>query len=406
MIDSGGYYDDSLELNDAVMYLRERLFEFPFSDWITDGVVLPQSRSQAVQIMAMLSQFAPGMIPREALRMAFIHNSNAQRSGKSLLLKLIIVPANGHMATQAWNPKEEELRKVLDAEVLRGSSYIVFDNTRGFVSSQVLEAFLTTPIWTGRVLTRSQMFTASNTATVFFTGNDINVSSDIKHRSLLVDLFVQEANVQERKVEKPIDDTWLMDKANRKEMLSALWAIVRHWNEAGRPLATENLRAGFERFCSVFAGMTIFAGFGDPMVEPSDVETEIDTEMADMKALVKALAESILKEGEKREEYTFQEVVNMAHLNGCFDWLLDGKDVQAEDVPGVPGGKHADYVLKADSNSRFGRLLRKYAPAAGEATVKKVRLFRLTQDRSVRFSSTGKQRHKRFVVESTAVTEP
>jgi len=35
------------------------------------------------------------------------------------------------MATQSWNVKDEELRKVLDAEVMRGSNYIVFDNVRG-----------------------------------------------------------------------------------------------------------------------------------------------------------------------------------------------------------------------------------------------------------------------------------
>src|SRR6266576_2552383 len=114
---SNGYYDDSLSREDAVAYLRGLLSEFPFSDRreMSDGTV--QSRSQAVHITALLSQFAGRLVPREALRLGYIYDSNAHGSGKSLLVKLAIVPANGRMASQGWSPKDEELRKVLDAEV-------------------------------------------------------------------------------------------------------------------------------------------------------------------------------------------------------------------------------------------------------------------------------------------------
>src|SRR5438093_4455283 len=119
MIDSNGYYDDKLSLEDAVTYLRKLYDEFPFADWREDSAALKQSRSQDVQIAAMFSQFGVGLIPKDAQRLGFIYNANSQRSGKTLLAKMAIVPTNGMMATQSWNPKEEELRKVLDAEVLR-----------------------------------------------------------------------------------------------------------------------------------------------------------------------------------------------------------------------------------------------------------------------------------------------
>jgi hypothetical protein len=53
------------------------------------------------------------------------------------------------------------------------------------VSSPVLEALMTTPVWTGRVLKESKMFEASNMATVFITGNDMTVSPDVAQRCLL-----------------------------------------------------------------------------------------------------------------------------------------------------------------------------------------------------------------------------
>jgi hypothetical protein len=110
MTSSNGYYDDNLPLEKATEFLRELLIEFPFSDWRTDAPPAPpdderfviahgpNSRSQAVQVAAMLSQFCTGLLPANEMRLGFIYNANSQRSGKSLLAKLAIVPANGRMA--------------------------------------------------------------------------------------------------------------------------------------------------------------------------------------------------------------------------------------------------------------------------------------------------------------------
>jgi hypothetical protein len=400
---SNGYYDDSLSLEDAGVYLREHLNEFPFADWRegSDGVM--QSRSQAVHIAAMLSQFAGRLIPREALRLGYIYNSNAHGSGKSLLVKLAIVPPNGGMASQPWSPKDEELRKVLDAEVLRASRYICFDNVRAHVSSPVLEGFMTSPRWTGRLLGKTQMFEAANTATIFITGNDLSVSPDIKRRTLEVRLFVPEADMQARQVKHPIDDVWLTDPKTRRDILSALWAIVRYWGDSGKPLATKNLKIGYERWCQVFGGLVQFAGFGDPLAPPEglDEEYDTDTETADVWSLVKGLAERILTGDERRCEYTFQEVVNIAHQLELFDWMLDGKDVTEYSNDGFPIRK--DFMLKPDSRSRFGKLLKRYAPFAGDVQGPRHRLFHIgkaDQQRAIKMYSMGSAGRRKFVVES------
>src|SRR6266478_4011398 len=98
---SNGYYDDTLSREDAVAYLRGLLSEFPFGDWCKDSEGVKQSRSQAVHIAAMLSQFAGRLIPRESLRLGFIYNSNSHGSGKSLLMKMIVIPAYSRIALQA-----------------------------------------------------------------------------------------------------------------------------------------------------------------------------------------------------------------------------------------------------------------------------------------------------------------
>ena len=393
MIDSNGYYDDKLSLEDAVTYLRNLYAEFPFADWTEDSAALKQSRSQGVQIAAMLSQFGVGLIPRDAQRLGFIYNSNSQRSGKTLLAKMAIVPTNGMMATQTWNLKDEELRKVLDAEVLRASRYIVFDNVRGHLASQVLEGFFTAPIWTGRILGKSQMYTSQNTASIFITGNYITVSPDMNFRCLTCDLFVAEANVLEREIVMPIDDSWLMNPVNRRDILSALWAIVRHWDAAGRPKAKTHIRQGFERWCETFGGLTMFAGFGNPLIPPSEGELDVDNETADMRSLVMSMSKELLAGEQRRVAFTFQALVNMAHHAGLFDWMLDGKEAEG------------DYVLKPEANSKFGKLLKKYAPLVSEQKGPRFRLWRFETDGGqvpVRTSCTGKDRHRRYLVELPA----
>lgn len=391
-------YDETLTLEQASGYLRNLLKEFPFSDWkeepqgapalVGDGtfdlVGIPvqeyepgvegpgevaidpkakirQSRSQAVQIAAMLSQFAMGIVGRASPRMGFIYNANASRSGKTLLAKIATIPVNGSMRTQAWNPKDEELRKVLDAEALRASKYIVFDNARGHLSSPVLEGLMTASVWGGRVLGATKLFEASWCATVFITGNDCTVSSDLMNRCLLVDLFVNEADVQQRKVEDEFDDAWLMRRDVRIQMLSCLWAICRHWNEAGRPIWKGlRPRRGFEHWCRVIGSMVAFAGFGDCLAEPENLESAGDTEGMDMKALVTLLAE-YFTEARSVVEFTFQEIVKEAREAGLFEWILShgserevdgGKGVGTERGRSEPIWQAAEALCAAEGRAR------------------------------------------------------
>ena len=77
------YYEWTLQ--ESTDYLRWILREFPFGDWKTvevsegdggTGEPIRQSRSQAVQVAAMLSLFCMGLIPKGSNRMGFIYNAN------------------------------------------------------------------------------------------------------------------------------------------------------------------------------------------------------------------------------------------------------------------------------------------------------------------------------------------
>lgn len=357
---SGIEYHEEMRFFDAVRYLDDLLGEFPFADVCSQT---GQSRSKAVAVAGMLSMFAGGLLPGRALRPVLIYTSNSQRSGKSLLAKMALLPLFGTFAPQAWSENKEEMRKTLDSEVISASPYIIFDNLKGHVNNATLEAFLTSPSWKGRVLGSNQIFQADNIASVFLTGNQLSVSTDIDGRSLWVELWVDQADPQERRVKREIDEEWLSDPRNRRDILSALWAIVKEWDARGRPRAEGGL-VGYGAWCGLIGGIARELGWGDPLCAPK-LANAGDNQLEDMTDL----AVLLLGEVQSRE-YTFAEIVEIARAHNLFDWIIPDED-----------------ELKPREKSMLGKMLRSYEG----------RIFH-RGDSHVRFGQRGRKRTRRYSV--------
>ncbi|MEI6178307.1 MAG: hypothetical protein WCS43_15550, partial [Verrucomicrobiota bacterium] len=406
LLSSDGYFDDSMTLGEAFWRLYDLHHHFPFADW--GELVIPEeghalhaydsttgdhrgyrrSRSLAVHIGAMLAIFAGNCVPSGASRMIFAYNANSQRSGKSLLASIAASPVHGAFKTQSWRADEESLIKILDSEVIAGSPYICFDNVRGLIASQALEGFITAAIWTGRHLGRTEMFSAENNSQIIITGNNINSGTDIHHRALWCNLYVEEADPQSRIIDAPIiDSTWLTNVTNRHHILSALWAIVRHWDHAGRPLATGKPLQGFDTWGRIIGGMVEFAGFGD-MLERPKLENAGDTEAEDITTLVKNLWTQHF------HDYTFAEIIHTCWENGYFHWNIHGREETFSLREGNPSV--ASIRLNDQCLSRMGILLGRHATERG--TVHNFTCPVSRQRVTVRFHRRGSGRHRRFFV--------
>lgn len=389
---SNQFYHD-WDLITSTTFLRALLREFPFAERQGERLRADENcRSMAVQVAAMVAQFCVGLLPEGASRMGFIFNANSQRSGKSLLAKVAIVPINGRFVAQSWHSKEEELVKRIDAAVISASNYVCFDNVRGYLSSQALEALLTTPFWEARVLGSSEIVVAPNKISLFVTGNDLMVSPDLAHRFLFCDLQVSEGDVQERKPPFVIDDAWLMQRENRIDILSAIWGMVRSWHAAGRPTASSfgfKPKLGFEQWGELVGGIVAHAGFGNCLEAPQ-LAVGGNNEDRQIRDLLTVLMEGMFS---RRREFTFQEVVNAAHENDLFTWLLDGRM------------SDGDFVLSAKAKSSFGLLLGRYGPNTDLRV--RPRTFRMAEGRPIMFGASGKGRSKRYFLEDpTAVETP
>lgn len=382
------YYEWTLE--ESVQFLRWLLREFPFSDWREveqsdndGGGVIRQSRSQAVQVAAMLSMFCMAMMPRGSNRMGFVYTANSQRSGKSLLAKLAITPVTSGFKGQSWKASEEELSKVIDAEMIAGSNYICFDNVRGHIGSPALESLMTSPNWTGRILKESQMFEVKNRMNLFITGNDCTVSPDMAHRCLMVELHINEGNVQDRMPSWVLDDSWLLEKENSRCILSALWGLVRSWVQDDKPMASSygsKPRLGFEHWGNVIGGIVAYAGFGDCLEQP-DLDSGGNSEERNVHELLDYLIARITH---TRAEFTFQDVSQVCFDEGLFEWMLEGKEYD-----GV-------YTVTPKCRSALGRLLTRYAPSIDGNKVGR----RYVRDgKAYLFGTRCKGRHRRYFIE-------
>ena len=168
-------FDESLTLPEAKKIIDGLLQEFPFTD---------AGRSKAVAFSAMLSLFAVGLLPQEALRPVFIYLANAEGAGKTLLAKCAISPVHGLVKTDGDLKDKTETAKELLTAIIEARPYILFDNCKKHLDSPCLEGFVTSPFWNGRILGVSKSFCGRNNVTVLVTGNGCTVSPDLRRRSL------------------------------------------------------------------------------------------------------------------------------------------------------------------------------------------------------------------------------
>jgi hypothetical protein len=297
---------DLVELSpeEARTIIENVLREFSFND---------SGRSKAVAVAAMLTVFGIGLLPPLALPPCFIFLANREGAGKTLLAKVCTVPVLGYAPTAAWPKGDEEMDKRLLAAVMGGLPVLILDNVRNHISSGPLELFLTNSHFKGRILGQSKEFVGRKSTVVFLTGNGATVSPDMRRRSLFAELFLGVERAEDRTFKVRLEAPLLLK--GRARILSALWSLIRSWDQAGRPKPSR-INSGFSDWSEVFGGIVEHAGFGCALETP-EIEGAADTDLADMRALVERVAN-----GQHRRSVDFAQLVAVAQEAGLFTRLL------------------------------------------------------------------------------------
>lgn len=249
------------------LFFEDLLVDFPF--------VSPSDRAHA--LAALLLPFVRRLI--DGCTPLHLVEAPARGAGKGLLCNLVsILTTGGSCVARTLPESDEEIRKMLTAELATGRPIILLDNAndKQLLASASLASVLTTQSWTDRILGRTEMITVPNKAMWVLTGNNPKLSKDIVRRSvrIRIDPKVDRAWLRASFKHRPLL-TWVRE--HRGELVRAALVLVQAWIAAGRPLSRAQL-GSFEEWSMVMggvfevAGVEGFLGNLDELYEHADAE--------------------------------------------------------------------------------------------------------------------------------------
>ena len=300
-------YAEEMPLAAAVDTINDLFGEFRFADG---------ERSKAVAIAALFGLYAAQLLPEGALRPCIIVTKNAEGAGATTLVSCAVVPILGRLPTGVASGEDEEMRKMLTAAVREARPVLLFDNQRTRLASSALEAFLSSPTWSDRLLGVNETVTGPNIATAFVTANGCTFSPDMRRRSLVVELHLEVERAEDRQFRRPLESPTLL--ALRPKILAACWSLVRHWHTQGQPLPSRS-HSAFPAWAKVIGGIVEAAGFACPL-DTASVAVAADEDGEAMRTLVEVM--------EPGRKYKFAEIVELCRANECFDGLVGDAELK------------------------------------------------------------------------------
>lgn len=328
-------YPEDIPWADAVERLRALHFYFPWGD---DG------RSLGVHISSMLTVFCQGMLPPGARVPLFLYNSNVPGSGKSQLVKLALLLVHGRAGVATLWERAEEFKKELDSAAQQLEPFLFFDDLGGYLQNNLLNGWLTSARWDGRIMGTRERFSVPLRAITFATGNQLRLSEDLGRRTLIVDLFATEV-VTERVLPADVEvitDDWILREETRAYLLGCIFALVREAfgkGEAARLAFLAKMRplASFEAWSLLVPAVAVASGFGDPLqvVRLPDAGSSDATDRA--RTVQRAIVDFVLPLGAESVSVTLVQLCIAARREGCYLDALGSTEEVVRELDGRRG---------------------------------------------------------------------
>ena len=354
-------YETDWTVPRAMEKIAELCREFPFAN--KEPGKLWENRSFLVHVSAMLGVYVRRLLPPGTVRPLIFYMANDQGSGKSLLVSMVLNPCFG-LATAAKLPKgkqginEERFETLLDSKAMSMSDILWLDDVPANIWSHSLNAFITAPGHDVRPFGKNdEIVSVSNVTQVFMTGNMPEATRDLMQRALVCELYLTVASETVSHALE-MDAVWLAEAKQRKELLSALWALTRNWIEQRMPQSpTSQKRAA--KWSRLVGGILHAVGVtADPFEQP-DLPSGGDRESEEWKELLVALADSaeewVADQDSKNYEIDMEKLVDMARRKQLLVDLV---------------GSAEDKALKGGELKRLGRRLAKWRGHEGLRTTK------------------------------------
>lgn len=247
--------EGEMEVGEAVDYFYEL---FRWFGW------RQVERDFAIHLAALVTMYGRGLYEGKAPM--FVYNANIQESGKSTCSAYVTWLVYGSRKIKPLlKDKEDKLQELLNSMALAQVPYVNFDNVawgNAPIQTVLLDTWISNDEWDFRVLGGNVMKAPRLRGVTLLSGNDLKVSPDLNRRSLIVDMWNPVAGSERELPDNVVmlDGVFFRQERHRVDGLRALWALVRGWWEAGRPLGPGRLLGSFEDWARYAPGVVTWAG--------------------------------------------------------------------------------------------------------------------------------------------------
>lgn len=240
-----------LQARDALSQLQNLIEEFPFKE----------EYDRAAALSAILTATIRPSLP---LAPMFHVKAPQISSGKSYLCRNIGGFASSQIGTPTTFPHDdEECRKLLLAELMRGAAVIEFDNLTGdLVAHKSLCTALTSEFMTGRILGVSKTATVSTRTLFLSSGNNVGPIQDMARRCITINLDPACEIPAARTFKNP--DLLGALYQRRGEYVSCALTVIRAWIVAGKPKSECRTVASYGTWSDLCRQPLLWLGLPDP----------------------------------------------------------------------------------------------------------------------------------------------
>ncbi|MCB1205937.1 MAG: bifunctional DNA primase/polymerase [Verrucomicrobiae bacterium] len=250
------------------------------------GFAWKDEESKVAAISRLLTPYCRGLMGWKKAPV-FLIMANQPRVGKDTLAYVVIVLYTGVEPTSPPLGKEndDEMKKRILSSLRTGARFIHFANMKGKIDFPSLEAATDASCtWRDRLLGTNKELVLPNEAEYSLSANiGAEWSVDLDGRAVIIRLHYSGEDVNRREFRH--SDILGHVRQNRSRILGSMDALVRNWDEKGRP-AGPTPHASFPEWAKVVGGIMHAAGLGDPCLRAQDLQGVTgDSETEDMRRL-------------------------------------------------------------------------------------------------------------------------
>jgi len=231
----------------------------------------------------------------------FLIDGNLRGTGKTLLADTASLIATGkELAKLGPGKDEEETEKRLTAIGLSGASTVLFDNILRPLGNPALDKALTTTLYQGRLLGRSDASAVPRVpllVTWWGTGNNVRVVGDMFRRIIRMRLLSPHERPEQVQNFRHADlRKWVL--TNRPALLRASLTALRGWYAAGGPRYEIGVMGSFETWSEIVRQCICWLGLPDPLLCNDQGAADMDEEAQVLPDLLEGLEQFQKEVGE------------------------------------------------------------------------------------------------------------